>query len=52
MMSAEWTKSTSTESSIRKLVDGGVLPDAVVGGWRPSIGESYPDPRPGELVVF
>jgi hypothetical protein len=32
MMSAEWTKSTSTESSIRKLVDDGMLPDAVIGG--------------------
>jgi hypothetical protein len=52
MMSAEWTKSTSTKSSIRKFVNGGVLPDAAIEGWRPSIGESFPDPRPGELVVF
>jgi hypothetical protein len=52
MMSAEWTKSTSIESSIRKLVDSRVLPDAAIGGWRPSIGESFPDPCPGELVVF
>jgi hypothetical protein len=52
MMSVEWMKSTSIESSIHKLVDGGVLPDATIGGWRPSNGESYPDPHPGELVVF
>jgi hypothetical protein len=52
MMSAEWMKSTSTESSICKLVDSGVLPDAAIGGWRPSIGESYLDPHPSELVVF
>jgi hypothetical protein len=45
-MSAEWTKSTSTEGSIRKLVDGDMLPDAAIGGWRRSVGESYPDPRP------
>jgi hypothetical protein len=52
MMSAKWTKSTSTENSIRKLINGGVLPDAAIGGWRSSIGESFLDPRPGELVVF
>jgi hypothetical protein len=52
MMSVKWTKSTSMENSIHKLIDGGVLPNAAIGGWRPSIGESFPDPRPGELVVF
>jgi hypothetical protein len=31
MMSTEWTKSTSTESSIHKLIDG-VLPDAAIRG--------------------
>jgi hypothetical protein len=41
MMSAEWTKSTNTKSSIRKLVDRGVVPDAAIRGWRPSIGESF-----------
>jgi hypothetical protein len=48
----EWMKSTSTESSICKLVDGGVLPDATIEGWKPPIGESFLDPRPSELVVF
>jgi hypothetical protein len=52
MMSAEWTKSTSIKSSIRKLIDGDVLPDATIGGWWPFIRESYLDPDPGELVVF
>jgi hypothetical protein len=52
MMSVEWMKSASTESSIHRLIDGGVLPDAAIGGWRPSIDESFLDPRPGELVVF
>jgi hypothetical protein len=52
MMSAEWTKSTSTESSICKLVGSGVLPDAAIGGWRQFIGERFPDPCLGELIVF
>jgi hypothetical protein len=52
MMSVEWMKSTSIESSIHKLVDGGMLLDAAIGGWRPSIGESLTDPCPGELIVF
>jgi hypothetical protein len=52
MMPAEWTKSTCTESSIRKLIDIGVLPNAAIRGWRLSISESFSDPHPGELVVF
>jgi hypothetical protein len=45
-------KSTSMESSIRKLVDGGMLLDAAIRVWRPSIGESFLDPHPSELIVF
>jgi hypothetical protein len=52
MLSVEWMKSISTEGSICKLIDGGVLPDATIGGMMPSIGESYPEPCPGELVIF
>jgi hypothetical protein len=52
MMSAEWMKSTSMESSICKLVNGGMLLDAAIGVWRPSIGESFLDPHPSELIVF
>lgn len=48
----EWTKSMSTTDSINKLVKAGVVPDATTGGWRPSDGESYPNPNPDELVVF
>jgi hypothetical protein len=44
MMLVEWMKSISTESSIRKLVDGSVLPNAAIEGWWPSIGESFPNP--------
>jgi hypothetical protein len=44
MMLVEWTKSKSMKSSIHKLIDGSVLPDAAIRGWRPSIGESFLDP--------
>jgi hypothetical protein len=49
---AEWTKSTSTEATIKKLIDAGVIPYATLGGWRTSHGEIYPNPNLGELVVF
>jgi hypothetical protein len=52
MMSVEWMKSRSMESSIHKLINGGMLPDVAIEGWRPSIGESFLDPCPSELVVF
>jgi hypothetical protein len=45
-------KSISTEGSICKLINGGVLPDAAIEGWRPSVGESYLEPHPGELIIF
>jgi hypothetical protein len=32
MMLVEWTKSTITEGSIRKLIDASVLPDAAIEG--------------------
>jgi hypothetical protein len=51
-MAAEWTKLISTPTMIKRLINIGVLPDTAIGGWRTSIGESYPDPRPGEIVVF
>jgi hypothetical protein len=35
-----------------KLVTAGVMAEAAIGGWRTSDGESYLDPRPGEIVVF
>jgi hypothetical protein len=51
-MAAEWCKSMSTEATLGKLVIAGVMVEAAFSGWRTSDGESYPDPRPGEIVVF
>jgi hypothetical protein len=51
-MTAEWSKSLSTKVSINKLVDARVISKQSLGGWRPPHGESYPEPNPGELVVF
>lgn len=51
-MSVEWAKSTCTDESLARLQDIGVLPAAAIGGWRKSRGERYPEPRPGEIVVF
>jgi hypothetical protein len=48
----EWWKSKSTEWSINDLISLGVLHDKVLGGWRASDSESFPDPQPGEIVVF
>jgi hypothetical protein len=51
-MAAEWNKSMSTEATLAKLVTAGVMAEAAISGWRMSDGESYPDPRPSEIVVF
>lgn len=51
-MAAEWTKSTRTDASIGRLVDVSLLHKAANGDWRPSTGESYPNPSPRELAVF
>jgi hypothetical protein len=52
VMRKEWWKSKSTESSINDLVGLGVLHDKELRGWRASESESFPDPRPGEIIVF
>jgi hypothetical protein len=52
VMKKEWWKSKSTKSSINELVGLGVLHDKALGGWRASDSESFPDPQPGEIVVF
>jgi hypothetical protein len=52
VMRNEWWKSKSTESSINELVGLGVLHDKELGGRRASDSESFPDPQPGEIVVF
>jgi hypothetical protein len=51
-MVTEWSKLMSTEATLAKLVTAGVIAEAVISGWRTSHGESYPDPRPGKIVVF
>jgi hypothetical protein len=52
LIAAEWNKSMSTEATLAKLVTASVMAEAAIGGWRTSDGESYPDPDPGEIVVF
>ena len=52
MMAKEWKKSRSTTRSLNDLVEMGLLHDQELGGWRAPEGESYPDPRAGEIVVF
>jgi hypothetical protein len=51
-MVAEWCKSMSTKATLGKLVTAGVMAEAAIGGWRTLDGDSYLDPRPGEIVVF
>jgi hypothetical protein len=51
LLKEEWTKSSSMQATITKLVRMGILPEATIGGWQPS-SERYPRPRDGELVVF
>jgi hypothetical protein len=51
-MAAEWSKSMSMEATLVNLITAKVMVEAAIGGWRMSDGESYPDPRPGKIVVF
>jgi hypothetical protein len=48
----EWEVSESTEASLTKLVEAGVLPPKAMVGWRPPTGETFPSPNTGEVVVF
>jgi len=52
MMAKEWKKSRSSTRSLNDLVEMGLLHNQELGGWRAPEGESYPDPRAGEIVVF
>ena len=52
VMTKEWWKSRSNEQTIEDLVAMGVLHNKALVGWRAPEGESYPDPQPGEIVVF
>jgi len=52
MMVKERKKSQCTARSLNDLVEMGLLHNQELGGWRAPEGESYPDPRAGEIVVF
>ena len=52
MMAKEWKKSWSNTRSLNDLVEMGLLHNQELGGWRAPEGESYLDPRTGEIVVF
>jgi len=52
MMAKEWNKSQSNTRSLNELVENGLLHNQELVGWRAPEGESYPDPRAGEIVVF
>jgi hypothetical protein len=52
MRAVECNKSMSTEATLMKLITTSVMVEATIGGWRTSASESYPDPRPGEIIVF
>jgi hypothetical protein len=52
MMAKEWKKSRSSTRSLNDLIGMGLLHNQELGGWRAPDGESYPDPRIGEIVVF
>ena len=51
-MAKEWKKSRSSVRSLNDLVSMGLLHSQELGGWRAPEGESYPDPRAGEIMVF
>ena len=52
VMAKEWWKSKSNEQTIEDLVTMGVLHNKELAGWHALEGEGYPDPQPGEIVVF
>ena len=52
MIAKEWKKSRSSTRSLNDLVEMGLLHNQELNGWREPEGESYPDPRAGEIVVF
>jgi len=52
MMAKEWKKSWSNTRSLNDLIGMGLLHNQELGGWRAPEGESYLDPRAGEIVVF
>jgi hypothetical protein len=35
-----------------KLITTSIMAKAAIGGWRTSASERYPNPHPGEIIVF
>ena len=52
LMAKEWKKSRSSVRSLNDLVGMGLLHSQELDGWRAPEGESYLNPRAGEIVVF
>ena len=52
VVAKEWWKSRSNEQTIEDLVTMGVLHNKELAGWRVPEGKRYPNPQPGEIVVF
>ena len=48
----EWVPSCTGEAELNRLVEVGILPDHVIAGWRPALGEPFPTPHTDEVVVF
>ena len=48
----EWVPSRMGEAKLNRLVEAGVLPNRVIAGWRPALGEPFPMPHIDEAVVF
>jgi hypothetical protein len=49
---AEWEMSVVDEAMLKDLVEGSLLPDQSLLGWRAAVGHAYPQENEGELVVF
>jgi len=52
MIGKEWKKPRSNTRSLNDHIDMVLLHNQELGGWRAPEGESYLDPRAGEIVVF
>ena len=52
VMAKEWWKLRSNEQTIEDLITMGVLHNKALAGWHAPEGESFPNPQPGEIVVF
>lgn len=50
--SKEWVLLSSTQVDLEGMVVDGILPDQATAGWCAAVGERFPNPANGELVVF